>query len=152
MNTPEGAAHTQPGHTPQPVDVDQPFDADQLYALRPTLAAHASRHGAPEQQIEHLITVATELATNAIRHGGGTGRLRIWHHDTTFYCQVTDQGPGITDPAVGTTPPDPTNPYGGRGIWITRHLTNDLQIESGPDGRGTTITAAIPRPNHPEEP
>lgn len=153
MNTPDGAAPTQPaGRTPQRVDVDQPFDADGLYALRATLAAHASRHGTPEQQIEHLIIVASELAANAIRHGGGAGRLRLWHHDTTLYCQVTDQGPGITDPVVGTTPPDPTNPYGGRGIWITRHLTSELRIEPGPNGRGTiTITAAIPRQNRPDE-
>ena len=143
MNTPEGAAPTQPaGRTPQRVDVDQPFDAEGLYALRATLAAHASRHGAPEQQIEHLIVVASELATNAIRHGGGAGRLRLWHHDNTLYCQVTDNGPGITDP---------TNPYGGRGIWITRHLTSELHIEPGPNGRGTTITAAIPRQSRPDE-
>ena len=127
------------------VDVDQPVDADGLYALRATVAAHASRHGVPEEQVQHLVIVASELAINAIRHGGGAGQLRMWHDETLFYCQVTDQGPGITDPSIGTTPPDPTNPDGGRGIWIVRNLTSHLRIAPGPDGRGTTVTAAIPR-------
>jgi anti-sigma regulatory factor (Ser/Thr protein kinase) len=145
MSSPDRVSR-QPAAAPAPraVDVDQPFDADGLYALRATLAAHTSRHGASEEQIQHLIIVASELATNAIRHGGGTGRLRVWHDETAFYCEVTDQGSGMTDPSLGTTPPDPTSPDGGRGIWIVRNLTSDLRIGAGPDGRGTTVTAAIP--------
>src|SRR5262245_21277362 len=135
-----------PAEAPEPVDVDQPFDVDDLYALRQTLAAHASRHGAPGQQIDHLLIVASELASNAVRHGGGSGRLRLWHADGVLYCQVTDDGVGLVDRTVGTVPRDPTSSDGGRGMWICRNLTEELVIETGVNGRGTTVTSAIPRP------
>lgn len=129
-------------------EVDQPFTGEGLYELRETLDAHASRLGADEDQIDHLLIVASELATNAVRHGGGTGQVRLWHHDGVLFCQVSDHGAGITDPTVGTTLPNPTAGEGGRGMWICRHLTSSLSIEAGPDGNGTVVTAVIPRQDH----
>jgi anti-sigma regulatory factor (Ser/Thr protein kinase) len=90
--------------------------------------------------------VAGELATNAIRHGGGQGRLLLWHHDETLYCRVSDQGPGITDPTAGTYQPSPhASQNVGRGLWIRRNLASELTISTGPDGRGTIVQAVIPR-------
>jgi anti-sigma regulatory factor (Ser/Thr protein kinase) len=139
-----GVAERRHGQAPEVVDVDQPFDLGGLYTLRETLAAHASRLGADDDQIDHLLIVASELATNAIRHGGGSGRVRLWRHDAVLFCQVSDHGPGIIDPtAAGTAAPDLTRLDGGRGLWICRNLTADLRIEPGPDGRGAVVTAAI---------
>lgn len=129
---------------PDPVEVDLPFDADGLHALRATVVAHASRLGAQDELTEHLLIVAGELASNAIRHGGGSGQLRLWHSDGVFYCQVRDNGPGFADPAVGTTRPEPTDGNAGRGVWICRNLTSDLLIEANPKGGGAIVTAAIP--------
>jgi anti-sigma regulatory factor (Ser/Thr protein kinase) len=125
-------------------EVDLRFDVDGLHELRSTLAAHASVLSVGEEQVGYLLVVATELATNAIRHGGGIGRLRMWHHDGTLYCQVSDHGPGIADPTAGTTPPDPRGTDGHRGLWICRNLAADLTITPNPDGPGVTVTAAIP--------
>ena len=122
--------------------LEQPFDADGLYALRAAVAAHAGRFDLPDDQLDDLLIVAGELATNAIRHGGGSGRLRLWRVGSTLRCQVTDRGPGITDPTLGDTPPDPTD-TGGRGLWICRQLSDSLTIRPGDHGRGTTITAVI---------
>src|SRR5690348_12684899 len=91
-----------------PAPVELPFDVSGLYPLRAALAAHASQLGASDEQIERLTIVAGELASNAIRHGGGSGRLRLWQHGTALYCEVSDEGPGFADRTVGTTPPDPT--------------------------------------------
>jgi anti-sigma regulatory factor (Ser/Thr protein kinase) len=128
---------------PQAFDVDQPVDGDGLYGLRETLAAHASRLGADDDQIDHLLIVASELAANAVRHGGGTGHVRLWHHHGLLFCQVSDHGPGISDPAVGATLPDPTAGDGGRGLWICRRLATAVSIEAWPDGHGTIVTATI---------
>jgi anti-sigma regulatory factor (Ser/Thr protein kinase) len=133
---------------PQAFDVDQPVDGDGLYGLRETLAAHASRLGAEEETIDHLLIVASELATNAVRHGGGSGHVRLWHHDEQLFCQVSDDGPGISDPTAGTSLPAPTAGDGGRGLWICRRLTTELSIEAGPDGRGTIVTATIAASDH----
>jgi anti-sigma regulatory factor (Ser/Thr protein kinase) len=133
------------------VDVDQSFDGAGLYALRATLAAHASSLGATDGAIERLVIVAGELATNSILHGGGSGRMRLWHDDTTLYLQITDQGPGIADHAVGTVAPTPTS-TGGRGLWICRNLAQELIIESDHRGRGASVTAIFTSAMSPEPP
>jgi anti-sigma regulatory factor (Ser/Thr protein kinase) len=138
-----GAEQRPPGRTPDRPDVEQSFDIDGLYALRATLAGHARQLGAAAEQMESLIIVASELASNAIRHGGGAGHLRLWRTPGALHCQVTDSGPGITDSTVGTIPPPPTTHDGGRGMWICRNLSRELTIERGPGGRGAVVTAVI---------
>jgi anti-sigma regulatory factor (Ser/Thr protein kinase) len=125
-------------------DVEQTVDAGSLHALRATLAAHASRIGASDVTIEALVIVASELATNAIRHGGGSGRVRLWHDESALWCEVCDDGPGLPDPTIGRTLPDPDQ-NGGRGIWIARQLSVELSIEPGANGRGAVVTAALHR-------
>jgi anti-sigma regulatory factor (Ser/Thr protein kinase) len=125
---------------PEVVGVDQPFDEDALYSLRATVAAHAAAFGAPPVLVEKLVIVAGELATNAIRHAGGGGRLRLWRDHTIVHVQVSDRGPGLSDPYTGSTPPDQTA-TGGRGMWICRQLAQDLHIDTGRGG--TTITALL---------
>ncbi|GII25870.1 ATP-binding protein [Planosporangium mesophilum] len=131
-----------PVEAPEVITVDQLFDADGLYALRATLVAHAARLDLPEEKVDHLLIVANELATNAIRHGGGTGRLRLWRDATTLYCRVSDHGPGIADPNAGATPPAQPD-TGGHGLWICRQLCDDLIITNADDGHGPTVTALI---------
>jgi anti-sigma regulatory factor (Ser/Thr protein kinase) len=131
---------------PDSVDLDQTFDIDSLHMLRQTVAAHADRLGANDDQLERLIIVTGELAINAIRHGGGRGRLLLWQTDDALICEVSDQGPGINDPTAGTSLPNPlAGDSGGRGLWICRNLTSELTISTGPDGRGTVVQAAIAR-------
>jgi anti-sigma regulatory factor (Ser/Thr protein kinase) len=139
----QGPAGPEPEAAAVDAAVDFTFDVTSLYMLRATVAAHASRMGAAGDQLDHLLIVAGELASNAIRHGGGTGRIRLWRGDGAMFCQVADFGPGFTDPTVGTTQPDPDVHDGGRGIWICRNLTAHLVIDAGPDGRGAIVTAAV---------
>jgi anti-sigma regulatory factor (Ser/Thr protein kinase) len=113
--------------------------------LRQTVAAHADRLGANDDQLERLIIVTGELAINAIRHGGGQGRLLLWQTDDALICEVSDQGPGINDPTAGTSLPNPlAGDSGGRGLWICRNLTSELTISTGPHGHGTIALAVIP--------
>jgi anti-sigma regulatory factor (Ser/Thr protein kinase) len=89
-----------------------------------------------------MVLVAHELATNAVRHGGGGGRLRLWATDGRLWCEVSDNGPGLPQPALaGTALPAP-NTLGGRGLWIARQMS-DLTITS--TTAGTTIIAAVPK-------
>ncbi|MGW0431328.1 ATP-binding protein [Micromonospora sp. NPDC003197] len=125
---------------PELVNLDQHFDADALYSLRAALTAHASDLGAGPVLVEQLLIMASELATNAIRHGGGAGRLRMWRDHGQLHLQISDHGPGLADPTVGTRPPD-QSAIGGRGMWICRQLCDDLFIDTG--AGGTTITAVV---------
>ncbi|WP_430285336.1 ATP-binding protein, partial [Salmonella enterica] len=36
-----------------------------------------------------------EVITNAVRHGGGAGRIRLWRDGPQLHCQVIDSGAGI---------------------------------------------------------
>src|SRR5262245_12334872 len=119
--------------------VDRAFSADDLYALRAEVAAHASALGADRSQLERILIVASELATNAVRHGGGTGRLILWRDGHLLCCRVSDRGPGLTDIEVGRTAPDPSAP-GGRGLWLCRQLADSFDVEPTPH---LTITAGI---------
>ena len=58
--------------------LDQAFDGDSLYALRAAVAAHGSQAGLSEGQTRDLVLAVHELAANAVRHGAGQGRLRLW--------------------------------------------------------------------------
>ncbi|MDG6109563.1 ATP-binding protein [Dactylosporangium aurantiacum] len=122
-------------------DLEQDFDEHSLYPLRAAVTAHAAAFGATEDVIDTLLIVTGELASNAILHGGGTGRLYLWHTPTTILCRISDDGPGIADPhTVGTTEVPLAAPN-GRGMWIARQLCRHVDIVSDPTG--TSITVAI---------
>lgn len=120
--------------------MDQAFDGDGLYALRAALAAHASDMDLARGQLERLIIVAGELASNAVRHGGGSGRLRLWRDGAVLHCEVSDRGPGLPDTTAGTVRPNPTA-GSGRGMWICRQLSDAVVISEGQSG--STVTAII---------
>jgi anti-sigma regulatory factor (Ser/Thr protein kinase) len=138
------SAVRQPGEPPASL-LDQPFGLDGLYSLRAAVAAHAARLGASPTVIDQLVIVVSELASNAIRHGGGAGRLRLSGDPDRIHLEISDHGPGMTDPTRGIDRPEPTA-TGGRGLWICRQLTPHLDITTGP--RGTTITAVIALGGH----
>ena len=146
MSSADRAYHgrRRPPMSPAPdvVDVDHPFDADSLYELRATLAAHASHLGAPSEQIENLLIVVTELATNAILHGGGNGRIKLWHNDNVLYCQVSDRGPGIADQPLAARHPTPRTPMAG--VASGSAATSALNSSSRP---ARTATAPPSRPS-----
>jgi anti-sigma regulatory factor (Ser/Thr protein kinase) len=127
---------------PEEVWLDLPFEADGLYALRASLAVHAARLGASADETERLVMVASELATNAIRHGGGRGRLRLWSSDGFLYCEIDDDGDGLADLDMGRTRPGPTA-AGGRGIWMSRQLSDEFAIVAGPTGTKVRIAIAL---------
>jgi anti-sigma regulatory factor (Ser/Thr protein kinase) len=85
--------------------------------------------------------VANELVANVIRHGGGSGRLRLWRQTNSIYCQVDDQGLGVAEPEQAGTKPVPTHHRAGRGLWIVRRFTDECTITS--EGHGTTVTVLL---------
>ena len=120
--------------------VDRPFSLEDLHALRVEVSAYARGLGASQEQIDALLIVAVELATNALRHGGGGGRFQLWHRGDALLCRVSDHGPGMTDPSAGLTAPD-TLATNGRGLWMCRQFAQDLDIRTA--STGTTVTATV---------
>jgi anti-sigma regulatory factor (Ser/Thr protein kinase) len=119
-----------------------------LYALRATVAAHATQAGLPERLTGDIVLAVHELAANAVRHGAGHGRLLITEHDGAWHCRVTDDGTPHPAPAAagpGTQTQDPPWPSEeGHGLWMVHQVTDQLNMQTGP--AGTTVTASFNLP------
>jgi anti-sigma regulatory factor (Ser/Thr protein kinase) len=122
------------------VPLDQAFDADSLYALRAAVAAHAAVAGLGTSQVYDVTAVAHELAANAVVHGAGHGRLRLWADGSFLYCQVSDNGRDGNAPAGDGAAPWPAEH--GHGLWLARQVAEHVGIGHGPSG--TTATARFP--------
>jgi anti-sigma regulatory factor (Ser/Thr protein kinase) len=113
------------------------FDSGMLPELRLQVHAHACRAGMPGDQAAEVVLAVHELAANAIRHGRGTGRLRVWDRAGALHCQVDDgDPPGPQDPALVSWLPG----LAGHGLWVARHVADQMQIASGPRGTRVTVT------------
>jgi anti-anti-sigma factor len=126
--------------------LDQVFDADSLYALRAAVAAHCSRAGLPEGRVGDLVLAVHELAANAVRHGAGHGRVRIWNTGEALRCEVTDDGPPDgTAGGTGTRTRDSTgwrvDP--GHGLWLIRRVADQASVQTGPAGTMATLSFAL---------
>ena len=114
-------------------------DEGGLRGLRSAVSAHAADWGLPEAITDRLVAVATELATNAIRYGGGSGQVRLWRDGRTIGCQVSDHGPGMTDPETAGLAEVPLSADHGRGLWLVRQFCDHVSIDTG---EGATIVNA----------
>jgi anti-sigma regulatory factor (Ser/Thr protein kinase) len=118
--------------------LEQDFDAASLYALRSAVAAHADAAGLSSRRVYDITAVAHELAANAVMHGAGHGRLRLWTDGGFLYCQVSDDGPGggAGQPASGAVPWPVVYSH---GLWLVGQVADRFRIDRGP--AGTTVTA-----------
>jgi len=119
--------------------VDQSFDGDSLYAVRATIAAHASEAGMPEGRVRNVVLAVHELVANAVRHGAGQGQVRLWVTGDGIRCEVTDagippagadsDGDGISSCDAALWPVEH-----GHGLWLVRRIADQVSLESGPSG------------------
>jgi anti-anti-sigma factor len=120
--------------------LDQAFDADSLYALRAAVAAHAVEAGLSPGRADDLVIAVHELAANAVRHGAGHGRLRVWRADHALACEISDDGaPQAAD--VAQWRPEP-----GHGLSLVRQVADQASLVSGQDGTLATVSFALGPP------
>ncbi|NUP02089.1 MAG: ATP-binding protein [Nonomuraea sp.] len=119
------------------------FARGRITCLRRAVAEQAAYEGLSGRRLEDFVLVVNEITTNAVVHGGGHGRLRLWSHNGRLWCEVTDEGPGLPAGWMSDTPPPTGFEFRGRGLWLTRMLCDQITIVSGPGGTSVTFTAAI---------
>jgi anti-sigma regulatory factor (Ser/Thr protein kinase) len=119
-------------------------DLPALSRLRAEVARCGRESGLDEATGNDLLLAANELLTNVVRHGGGNGRMWLWHDDSWFYCLVADRGPGlpVAPKELYETPPTATAPT-GRGLWLIWQFVDRVRIRTGPGG--TSVAIAFPR-------
>jgi anti-sigma regulatory factor (Ser/Thr protein kinase) len=109
--------------------LDIRFDSDTLSALRADVQTHASRVGFPDHRVEDMVLAIHELAANAVHHGAGTGRLRIWDLAGALRCQVDDGPLAFGDPAApgadreaGPGVMSSWQAIPGHGLWVVQQV------------------------------
>jgi anti-sigma regulatory factor (Ser/Thr protein kinase) len=122
------------GSLPEPASRVQElaFAVATLGRLRHALADWARAWGLGDDGIEELVLAVDELASNSVRHGGGSGTLRCWRDGESLVCEVQDAG-YIQAPLIGRRRPEP-EACSGRGMWLVNQLCDLVQIRSSPTG------------------
>lgn len=131
------AVFNQPLVEPAPDTPALDFDAPGLPEVREFVALQAGRAGLSARRIADLQLATNELTTNAITHGGGSGRLRLWRVDGRVVCEVSDEGEALARLAGRTLPaPDSVN---GRGLALVNYVSDLVRIHTGPDGTAVRL-------------
>jgi anti-sigma regulatory factor (Ser/Thr protein kinase) len=122
------------------------FTVDNLHLPRQVAAGQAAGQAMTPDQVSAVELVVNELAVNSVRHGGGSGTLRIWVEDGAFICEITDDG-HLTDPLAGRRHVG-LGTNGQRGLLIAHDASDLIRLHTTPTG--TTIRAQfivpIPQP------
>jgi len=117
------------------------FGRDDLTLVREFVGIEGRRAGVGGGRLEDLVLAANELATNSMRHGGGSGILRTWREGDTFFCEVRDRG-RISDPLAGRDCPADLR-GSGRGLWIVNHVCDLVQMRSIASGSVVRLSMTL---------
>lgn len=116
------------------------FTAADVTAVRHALASQVAAAGLAGEVGDDFVLAANELVTNAVRHGGGSGRVTLRRLDDVVVCEVTDHGGGAD--ALPVRAPRADVP-GGRGLWLAHQLTGSLLLTRRPDGVTAMVSACL---------
>ena len=100
-------------------------DVAQLPEVRAQLRRHAAA-GRPSGQAaadlrDQLVLAFDEMASNALRHGGGRVSASVRRTEDAFLIEVSDQAAGAPPaPAVGRDPSE-----GGLGLYLIAEMASD---------------------------
>jgi anti-sigma regulatory factor (Ser/Thr protein kinase) len=124
------------GPLPEPAAATEEFvfDMGTISAVRAFVRERAA--GLEGERLSDLLVAVTEAATNSVRHGGGSGILRIWREAGQLVCEVRDTG-RIIDPLAGRRRPPSARISGGWGLWLTNALCDLVQLRTS--AGGTTV-------------
>ena len=127
---------------PKPVDELPITTGDDVVRVRQAVRARAGAAQLSLVDQTKLITAASELARNALVHGGsGVARVETVQRDGRRGVKAvfTDDGPGIVDVEKALTDGYTTGTGLGLGLGGSRRLVDEFVLETAV-GEGTTVT------------
>jgi anti-sigma regulatory factor (Ser/Thr protein kinase) len=107
-----------------------------LERFRELLARELVAEKVPEAKALDMLVAGTEVAENAVRHGGGIEAVRVGRADGRFVCEVVDRGGGFDDPAAGYLAPRAGT---GTGLWVARQVSWRVETFHSPRGFAVRI-------------
>jgi anti-sigma regulatory factor (Ser/Thr protein kinase) len=108
------------------------FGSEDLASVRRLILGHGLAAGLGAAAAGELVTAVNEVATNSIRHGGGSGKVRVWQEASTLVCEIRDGG-RFDKPLVDRQRPS-RNIAAPRGLWVANQLCDLVQIRTLPEG------------------
>jgi anti-sigma regulatory factor (Ser/Thr protein kinase) len=133
---------TSVSHPAGAPETELSFGLADLAAVRRSVGSLAIEAGLTRTRADELVLAVNEIATNAVVHGRTPATLRSWRGDGELVFEVSDSGDGIKDVLAGQLTPAATS-LGGRGLWMTRLLSDAVEIRNG-FGCTVAIHAAAP--------
>ncbi len=120
-------------------------DVSQVAEARRAAVSTAQALDFGEEDAGRVAIVATELATNLLRHGGG-GVLLVGSYDDAsgsgVECLALDKGPGMADVERSSRDGHSTAGSPGTGLGAVRRGSHATDIYSAP-GLGTAVLARL---------
>ena len=108
----------------------------------------ANAIGLNSTKVEHVAIVATEIAQNVLRHGGG-GQMLVEVFGAPslerLHLLGVDTGPGIQRIDRMLKDGETTKGSMGTGLGAIHRLSDRMDIDSAPSGNGTVIAAEFRR-------
>lgn len=132
-----GNGNDSPKLARQSVEVAYPVDVGRARRAARSLAADL---GFAERAAEEIALVASELASNLVKHGGGgTVELLPLADPTGIEIVSLDSGPGIPNLSQAMSDGFSTSGSLGYGLGTVNRLMDDLEITTPPGGMGLQL-------------
>src|SRR2546430_16328364 len=92
------------------------FRRSDLGPVRHLVARRAADVGLFGHRLHSFVLAVNEITTNAVVHGGGFGRLRLWLARRPLGREISDTGPGKPRGPGPPAPAPPARAAGGAGL------------------------------------
>ena len=114
-------------------------DVAELPAVRAELRRNGAAGRPNPDLLDQVVLALDEMASNALRHGGGEVRATVRLTDDAYLIEVSDQAAGAPPtPAVGRDPSE-----GGLGLYLIAEMATEhgWYVENG----AKFVWALLPR-------
>ncbi|WP_170322371.1 ATP-binding protein [Acrocarpospora macrocephala] len=119
------------------------FEHGAITQIRHLVQRSAATAGLTGAALDDYVLAVHEAVTNAVKYGNRPRSISIWEESGAFFSEVRDSGPGIPYQTLTSNDLAERSPFGGRGLWLMRHLTRTT-IQTGPDGTTIRLAASLP--------
>ncbi|BCY05434.1 STAS domain-containing protein [Actinoplanes sp. L3-i22] len=123
--------------------LDEAFGGDNMGHIRRQLSGYADGLAMSGQERYNLLLAATEIMTNAVRYGGGSGHITAAGRGNLLFLSISDSGRGIPRRYRGERPRPRPGHIGLYGLWLVGQICQRVDIDTGPGGTRVQLTFAV---------